>query len=131
MNAFLFFLNKPIYPVHSRPFPRNKICHAGPGESLRSPQKFFAAPHLTRLQHPCRDHSQVARDVRRADKNVMSRDQTVAAAKQQANNVNMRCSCSGVDGHSRDRASGPASGQAEWKDLVCDLYQEVLVSGTH
>ena len=57
----------------------------------------------------------------------MSRDRTAVAARLQASNANMQCSCSGVDGRSRAPGLVLASGQEACRDSVCTPYQRGLL----
>ncbi len=77
-------------------------------------------PRLTRKppQHSCRGLLPAAQDVKRGARNVTSKDPSVAAASLLASSASTPCSCSGVDGHSRDRDSGLAWIQGTCRDWV-------------
>lgn len=96
-----------------RSIPRRNSSTRKLSPRLRTP------PPLQSNQHPCRDLSQAAQDVKRAAKNATSRDPSAAAATPRERSASMRCSCSGEVGHSRDRDSGPAWARGTCRDWVC------------
>lgn len=102
--------------------------HAELDRRSKIPRRFSSPPlhttsnpplQQTPRQHPCRDRLPAVQDVKRGAKNVMRSDLSAVAARQQACSASMRCSCSGVDGHSRDHVLAPASILGTCRGWVC------------
>ena len=116
----------PHSPIRFEPPLQNRHAELVRPAIVHSPQNFFPLhrvhthPRLTDKppQHSCRGLLPAAQDVKRDARNVTSKDPSVGAARPLASSASTPCSCSGVDGHSRDRDSGLAWIQGTCRDWV-------------